>query len=362
MHYQSTKFIISMLAMSFLATNALAYNNNYTPDISHSNLEYYLSNPKSATAAKYHAVDNQGNPIQSPSIIQMTGQTYKYAAVYHTPYSVPGGSRFKINLAVSNDLMNWTFVRMLLDDADMPKIVELSGSTWVVITHEQWLGIPISSTAPCRVAYELFYNLTDLMNGAIRATWIAPQYKSDLNGTPSIFNVQLVLTGGKLGVNGQFGFHYWNGTRDVNAFTTIENLFNPGGGTVTRPATATGYNNLLVNSGVSGNIGQRDTLVTTNGRYNIQKGNIGAPAASWNDWRIWLYTFEGPNQYPSGDGKVVELAPRTPRGSYSFGNPSVSVVDNPTGKGHALVISYFIFSQGAGPGEAGSLIYYYSIP
>jgi hypothetical protein len=363
MRYRSANFILSTLsAIAFLFANAFAYNNNYSPNLSYADVEYYLANPRSATDAKYHAVDNQGNPMQSPSIIQMTGESYAYAAVYHTPYSVTGGFRYKINLAVSDDLIHWTFVRTLIDNADMPKIVEVSGSDWVLIAHEQWLGASVASTAPCQVAFALFYDLGDLMNGTIRASWIAPQYESDLNGTPSIYNAQLVSNGGEYVVNGQFGFHYWNGTRDVNAFTTIDNLFDPQGGTVSYPATATGYNNLLINAGVSGNIGQRDTLVTTSGRYNIQEGNIGTPATSWNNWRIWLYTFAGSAQYPTGNGNLVMLSPQTSHGSYSFGNPSVSVVDNPDGNGHALVISYFIFSQGAAPGEAGSLIYYYSIP
>jgi hypothetical protein len=51
----------------------------------------------------------------------------------------------------------------------------------------------------------------------------------------------------------------------------------------------------------------------------------------------------------------------TPGGSVSFGNPSARIVDAPIGAGTVMWVSYFLFAEGAGAGEAGSLIYWIDI-
>lgn len=345
------------LACICSANTASAFNNYKIPAISPSSVVYYLSNPRSATGARYDIKDSAGNAMHNPSVLQMTGQLHKYAAVYHTPYSVGGVGRFRINLAVSNDLLNWTYQRMLVDNADMPKIARVSGASWVVLVHEQWMA-----SGQAQVKFSLFYDFNDLLNGTIRSSWLQPQYSSfGLDGTPSIYEFHLSMTNGYYDVDGQYGFHFWDGKRDVAANTTILHLFNPLGGTAQYPSTAVDYNSLLTSYEVKGNIGQRDTLVTGDARYNVQEGNTGTPAESWGEWRIWLYTFNDSHNYPTGNGTVTPISPATPNGSQSFGNPSISVVDRPSGGGKALVISYFIFNEGAGPGEAGSLLYYYEI-
>jgi hypothetical protein len=276
---------------------------------------------------------------------------------------VPGGYRFKVNLAASQDLVSWTFLRTLVDNADMPKVLRVSGASWIVLTHEQWSGPGPASTAPSKVAFRLFYADADLLDGAIRATYTMPLFgASKLDGTPSFYDAHLVLDTGYYSVDGQYGFHNWNGTRDVNDVTTITRMFDPRfGRTAAFPSTATAYNNKLVAAGVTGNIGQRDTIAQPFGRYNVQEGNIGTPAGSWDKWRLWLYRFSETTAYPTGAGTVRRLNPVTPHHSVSFGNPSVRVVDAPDGGGQVVWVSYFLFSEGAGAGEAGSLIYWVRI-
>jgi len=36
---------------------------------------------------------------------------------------------------VSSDLLNWTWQRMLVDNADMPKIARVSGAGWIVLVQ-----------------------------------------------------------------------------------------------------------------------------------------------------------------------------------------------------------------------------------
>jgi hypothetical protein len=310
-----------------------------------------------------------------PSIIQMTGQAYKYAATYHTGVCVSNCGttspviRFKLNLGVSNDLMNWHFVRELGDNQTMPRMVQVTGCSWILITHETSYGAGPGTQAPTAASFDLYYDFNDLMNGTKRATWAQPIFNGGpnlINGTPSVYDAHLALYNGYYDVDGQYGFHYNRSTTtsptDLNAVTTVLKLFNPLGGVTGYPSVATNYNNLLISLGATGAVGQRDTLVTSTARYNLQEVNIDASMpTNFAKWRIWLYKFTESTNYPTGAGTVTALAPQTPNGSTSFGTPGISVIDRPDGSGKAVVISYYIFGEGAGLSEAGSLIYYFNI-
>jgi hypothetical protein len=322
-----------------------------------------LEHPDTADHAAYAATDSMGNAMQSPSLVELSGVGYRYGLVYHTPYPVSSGYRYQVNLAGSDDLVEWTFIRTIVDNGDMPKVARVSGANWIILAHEQWLGPGPDSSAPCTVAFQLFYTDADFVNGAIRATYSMPRYgDSDLNGTPSFYDAHLVLDSDYYSVDGQYGFHHWSGTRDVNGVTTITRMFDPRPGhTTPDPSTADLYNNAFVAQGVTGNVGQRDTIVAPFGRYNVQEGNVGTPGASWDKWRLWLYRYNETTAYPTGAGTVRQLLPVTTNGSVSFGNPSMRIVSAPDGPGQVMWVSYFLFSEGAGSGEAGSLIYWTQI-
>lgn len=355
--------VISKIVILILLLG-VAYSASAVPTMSRNDLIYYLSNPIHATGHKYGAKDSAGNAMQCVSVIDIVGQTAKYAAVYHAPHNAAGkGFRYKIHLATSNDLINWTHVRVLADNADMPKITKVGNGAWIVMTHEQWMsqGDSGQSQSPSQISFKIFYDSADLLNGTIRSTWTAGQYKSDLNGTPSFYDTSLVQVDGYWCVKGTIGFHFWDGTRDSNGKASFARLAHPQGGTSWSPSITTGYNNKLIAAGVTGNIGQRDTAVVSSGRYNVQEGNVGIPTYSWDKWRIWLYTYEDSYVYPTGTGTLLQLSPQTHGGSCSFGNPGVSFVNRPNGCGQAMFVSLFIFAEGAAPGEEGNLIYYFDI-
>ncbi len=54
---------------------------------------------------------------------------------------------------------------------------------------------------------------------------------------------------------------------------------------------------------------------------------------------------------------MTKLNIRTHGVSSSFGNPTATVITDPSGF-RAVVMTLFLFSEGAAPGEAGELIYY----
>lgn len=354
--YLSTVVILLLICLNATTDKAA------TAFVSYSTLTNILNNPMFANASVYDAKDSQGNEMTCVKVLDLTGQAAKYAAVYYSPYAVSGGYRYKVNLATSSDLIHWQFIRTLADNADMPDIKQVNNGSWLILTHEQWIngGADGPSTAPCQIAFDLFYDTADLLNGTIRATWLAPSYVSDLNGTPNIYEAHMALYSNYWAADLVVGFHYWNGTQDENGYATVHKFALPLGGTYWDPTNALVYNEDFANAGVN-DLGLRDNFTVSSGTYNVQEGNLGIPGGTWDEWRVFLYTYGDTNIWPTGDGTVLQLSPKTPNGSFSFGAPCVSIVKSPTGHGNAMFVHYFIFTQGAGTGEAGDLIYYYNL-
>jgi hypothetical protein len=346
-----------------------------------------LNHPDQATAASYGTTDSAGHSMDTPSVIQLVGQQQKYAAVYHTLV----GGLFQINLATSNDLIHWQFRRTLINSintpslqqsASHPRITRVAGSEWIVIANEMGYHWPShDSDDSSQVHFSLYYNDANLLSGTAASTydmlpWSQVSCNGALhfyNGTPSFYDAHLVQNGGLYSVDGQYGFTYLTPNQNLNAVTSISRMFEPGHTPVPASSSATAYNGDFQSAGASGGVGQRDTLQTSSGRFSVQEANLG-PAwpcnrkeqdfnndGPFNMWRVWLYKFSEPTKYPTGAGSVTPLFPtpdaaHMPDGSWGTANPSVAVVDNPSGTGKVLLVSYFIFGS-AGPG-AGSLMYY----
>ena len=99
--------------------------------------------------------------------------------------------------------------------------------------------------------------------------------------------------------------------------------------------------------GARGHIGDRDHIAFEGYDFNVHEAEI--IHGDWSSWRTYLYDFRARSAY--------WLNVKTHGGSFAFGNPTVSQVRAPSGK-RALVMTQFVFHEGAAPGEAGQLIYY----
>jgi len=91
------------------------------------------------------------------------------------------------------------------------------------------------------------------------------------------------------------------------------------------------------------------------------------PPTIWEDWRTWVYHFsDSEGDVPIGKGSVEILDVKTHKGSTAFGNPSWHIVPcpySPTVNGPSCVfVAYFIFSEGAEPGEAGVAAFVKELP
>ena len=104
-------------------------------------------------------------------------------------------------------------------------------------------------------------------------------------------------------------------------------------------------NDHFIRLGTRGNLGDRADVLFEGHRFAVLeaqsvRGDFGA-------WRWYLYDRE------RDEARLLAL--RGPAGSYAIGNPTVRALTGPDGL-PTLLISGFVFSQGAGFGEAGQFI------
>jgi hypothetical protein len=108
---------------------------------------------------------------------------------------------------------------------------------------------------------------------------------------------------------------------------------------VDRAITAAGY---------PGKHGDRDERLWRRRPYEIVEAQWSRDGDGWANWRITLYDWLESTTYP--------VPIHTAGGSTSFGNPALTELTDPAGQ-PVLVVTLFLFSEGAAPGEAGPLLY-----
>jgi len=180
--------------------------------------------------------------------------------------------------------------------------------------------------------YELITNLT-----------IAVQ----LEGTPNIYNITIESSAMKVCV----GFHYndaWGLDRVAVGHLTIP-LDNPKDMVWNCTRSQTEYNQKLLQTypNIKGHIGDRDYGQIFGRNFSLQEAQL--VKSDFGTWHIFLYDHS--------TGNFTEVNIKTHKGSTSFGNPTFTRLKSPNGK-NAIVVTYFLFSEGAKAGEAGELIFY----
>ena len=300
---------------------------------------------------------------------------------YYGLYQSLVGNEFQVRLASSADLMHWRFRRTLIANADMPFVARPPPATaaqlragapaalrstesdgWIVLAHEQWMTP--GSRAPSQLGFKLYYNESELLAGVHFNSFVAPLSvgaKRKLEGTPSLYSTALVQRDGLWMIDADVGFHF---NDDAGIDQVAQASLSSFGPTTVQPALsrqtrADRYDDLFISRGAVGNLGQRAPGILQGTHLVAQEGNIGhMPPTIWQDWRVWLYFFApGEGDTPTGASQnVTMLNITTHGGSTAFGNPSWTMLpcpSSPSSSSLCLFVSYFLFSEGAAPGEAG---------
>lgn len=293
-----------------------------------------IENVPAATSV-YQAHDSAGHTMDTAKIVADPSTKGRYLAVYHWL----SGSSFNVGVATSTDLRHWAYTRTLDTAASQPylaftprgaPILAVEGQSPSHLRFYYWTTVTgmIGTAAPYRV-FDAPTTLTSCAEGTpdVRAV----SYKS---ASSTITNGSTITV----------GLHYYaNCDTDREAVGTLSD-FNSWS-----TSAAPTVDQQLLNAGASGKHGDRDTFVYQGRRWTLYEGAVTA-ASAMGDWREFLSTGT----------KSRQLTIRTAKASTAFANPSVTSLTGPTGV-PSLLVTAFIPSDGAAPGESGELIYWQPI-
>jgi hypothetical protein len=282
-----------------------------------------------STAHSYGTRDNVGNSMHTLKVVK--SPLGGYLGVYHTVV----GTRFVVKVATSADLLNWRFHANLAVDASQPTIRSLKRGA-ALVAYETHAGCPAAKRC---LALRHYATESALLSGASTRTIVLPRTLSSCaEGTPSIFSATSSLK------TVDVGFHYFQDCRvDRQARGTLRDL-DPA---TWDPAATPSIDASILGAGASagGMIGDRDGAPYDGYYHRLIEGQI-APG-DFSSWRNFLYT----------GGVATQLSIRTHGGSQAFANPTFTPLPLPNGD-PGVVVTQFVPSSAAAPGEAGELVYY----
>ena len=288
-----------------------------------------LGDVRSASAFRYDARDSVGHRMDTAKVIPSPAGGY--LAVYHDGESC--------HLATSADLMEWTH-RAVVDEPATQPTVAATGDGGLVTAAE------FNDGHGGRLRVRWWPTLDALLAGRPARQFLAPRTLSPCNeGTPSIRRLSL---GGDPGTSTvELGFHYHRDCQvDRQALGTLTGfrawtaVTNPElDAAVERAAAAAGQR-------IGGNIGDRDHPRHLGRDYDLVEAQ--GRRGDFATWRVYLYDRAA--------GTAEQLRIVTHRGSTAFANPTATVLRDPTGR-PSLMVTLFLPTEGAAPGEAGSLLF-----
>ncbi len=289
---------------------------------------------------RYNATDDHGNGLDALKVIQIGNSDY--LGIYHYRTN----EHFTLKIASSNDLINWNFIADLDADSSMGDIIKLPEGDFLVAYEK-------SNGAESFINIRHYDNIDKLKSGAFSKEIALPRSLSQSNeGTPNFIKVEKKpfniennsqdWEGSKINL----GFHYYTGTVDKNATGTLSDF------TIWKTKNNSSINDYFGKIDYKGNYGDRDFF-----KYKNQKGlekpfYLYEAQKTKNDWSAWK-----PFLIDMTTKAHIELSVFTHAGSISFGNPTVTALTLPDGS-EGYFVSYYIFSEGSGSGEAGELIFY----
>jgi hypothetical protein len=301
-----------------------------------------IESPTKAVASEYSTNDNLGNSMDSLKII--ANPSGGYLGVYQDINGTTGVGTVK--LATSTDLMHWTFVTNLDDQASQPNIVATSDGGFLVV--EEYNN---QTGSGGEVRFLHYPSLSALYSGTYDKEFTAARTLSNSNeGTPNIYSVTLSPNISNSVIN--IGFHYNDNTtgHDRQATGTLTNF------STWTASIDTTLNNAIIAAAaaagqtVNGNIGDRDDVIYQGSIYNLQE--VQYTSGDFGSWRTYFYNFSNNTAQP--------LNITTAHGSTAFANPHFTILKAPNGT-PSMVVTLFIPVQGAGLDEAGTAIYYFPL-
>lgn len=276
---------------------------------------------RDADGYAYDLRDDSGHTMDTAEITQAPDGTY--LAVYH---STLADGRFHSAVATSPDLRTWTRRHDFGAGTSQPTLAA-DGAGGYVLAYEK--------DPDNHIAVRGYADLDALLAGDVEHTYDAPRTLTRCaEGTPDITSVHdgtVELTGhyrARCDTDRQLratlrDFTTWHAEPDLRLDRALEAW------------------------GTSGNIGDRSSLELGEGELVLIEGQRWRE--DFGSWRTYAYD--------PATGRAERLTLNTHGGSRAFANPSATLLTDP--QGHpALLVSLFVPSEGAAPGESGQLLYW----
>lgn len=295
-----------------------------------------------AATYRYGIRDDLGRTMDTLKVIE--SQAGGYLAVYH----VGTGHGYEVHLATSTDLLNWKHQALLDDPASQPTIASTPDGGFLVVVEAGGDG------HPAWLRFKYYPSLERLLVADATRVFDAPHTVTPpgrlAEGTPNVYQVTFEPDIDHSTIVA--GFHYLRAfpllrRGDVDR-QALGNLVNFQHWTTQREPQ---LDAALKAWKVSGNIGGREHLTWRGHPYTLIEGQF--TKHRWESWRIYLYDPAAGAAYP--------VPIHTHGGSGAFANPTATILTAPSGA-PALLVTLYLFSDGAAPGEAGPLLYYGEIP
>jgi hypothetical protein len=293
-----------------------------------------------ATRVQYNARDTAGHALDTMKIIERGGGGY--ISAFH---SSDGAGSFSVRFASSTNLLTWSSGLGSVADASQATLARRPNGSFLAVYEKR------SADGRSHLQFGQYGDASALLAGNASSAFSASRSLSTWNeGTPSLRDVS--------DVSATIGFHYLatdvSPAVDRNARGRLDGF----------PGSAPTWGAITVDAPVNTaiktleptvhHIGDRDEIVFRG--YGFRLVEAQTRRDDWSSWRVYLY-----DETAAGRGDTLhamtKLNVRTHGLSSSFGNPTATVVTDPGGR-RAVVMTLFLFSEGAAAGEAGELIYY----
>ncbi|WP_405909511.1 MULTISPECIES: hypothetical protein [unclassified Streptomyces] len=276
---------------------------------------------RDADGYAYDLRDDTGRTMDTAQIIRTPDGTY--LAVYH---STLADGRFHSAIATSTDLRTWTRRHDFGAGTSQPTLAA-DGAGGYVLAYEK--------DPDNHIAIRGYADLDALLAGKAAHAYDAPRTLSRCaEGTPDITSVH----DGTVELTGHYRARC---DTDRQLRVTLRDF------TTWHAEPDQRLDRALEAWGTSGNIGDRSSLELGGSELVLIEGQ--RRREDFGSWRTYAYD--------PATGRADRLTLRTHGASQAFANPSATLLTDPDGH-PALLVSVFVPSEGAAPGEAGQLLYW----
>lgn len=301
------------------------------------------SPPRSGSA--FTVVDSLGASTDAIDVIANPAVRGSYLGAYHINL---GRGRFALRLGSSRDLRRWSKIADLDAGGGAMGTLRALPDGGFLLAYEAQRPTQPNGKVATNVRLRWYRDGDALLRGRATDERTLPRRLSPSNeGTPNFRGV--TWRGSLANSRVLLGFHWLDHGPKLPVDRQGQATFDGGRWSV---EAQRGIDRALSQLGFHGNHGARRQFhFPANGKlWRIYEAQQYVNVTG--SWRTFLYDVDA--------RRMQRLQIRTPRGSKSFANPTVSILPSPAG-GSALVVTMFIFAAGAGSGEVGALVYYVAL-